>query len=61
VCRTESTQKGALPCDPDIFDVSCILMEEGNWAIPNNGYEAASLYIRLRRRIRDDLGVTLGN
>ena len=57
VCRTESTCKRSIPCDRDIFDLACILMEENGWNAPNNGYQAASLYIRLRRQIKHDLNL----
>ena len=56
-CETESTGKNAYPCDRDTFDLSCILMEENRWNPPNNGYEAASLYVNLRQKIHDGLGI----
>lgn len=56
-CQTESTKKDAYPCDVDIFDLSCILMEENGWNPPNNGYEAASLYINLRQTVHNGLGI----
>ena len=56
-CWTESRRKGCYPCDIDIFDISCLLIEENNWDVPNDGYEATTLYIRLRAKTRHELGL----
>ena len=57
-CERESLRKGENPCsDPYIFNLTCILMEENGLDCPGTGYEAASLYMRLRRIIRNHLGM----
>ena len=56
-CKVECTYKGHYPCDCDIFEVSCILMDENGWQTPKNGYEAAQLYINLRNQLQNDLGM----
>jgi len=57
-CETGCVYKDKYPCNPDIFEISCILMEENNWVPPSNGYEAARLYKNLRNQIRNDLHLT---
>lgn len=56
-CQNESIQKDAYICDRDMFLLCCILMEENEWSIPNDGYEAGSLYLNLRNPIRSELGI----
>ena len=55
ICQTESTEKDEYPCERNVFDICCILMAENDWAAPQNGYEAAALYIKLKRQITADL------
>lgn len=48
-CREEVTEKSANPCDKDIFELSCIVMEEqGILNAPNDPYEAINRYVALR-------------
>ena len=49
--------KEEYPCDHDIFEVCCILMEENNWQVPSNGYEAAQLYMKLKNQMKLDLNL----
>ena len=56
-CKAECTPKSAYPCDRDIFELCCILMDENRWTTPNDGYEAAHLYELLRNEIRRDIGL----
>ncbi len=39
------------PCDPEIFELSCLLIEEHNLVAPENSSEAVDLYVRLRELI----------
>ena len=38
--------------NPEIFDLTCLLMKEHEWDSLNDGYEAACLYVNLRCVVR---------
>lgn len=57
-CQMETIPKSWCPCaDPEMFDLACIIIDENDWQCPRNGYEAALLYVKLRRVIRGGLGL----
>ena len=37
-----------LPCDPDIFGLCCLIMEDNNWNVPDETSNKLNLYIQLR-------------
>jgi len=44
-----------ISCDESIYQLVNIYMEENGWPLPNDPYEAASLYLSLRLCFRRDL------
>lgn len=54
-CETECVHKGEYPCDKDLFEACCVIMEENDWTSPEDGNEAAQLYTNLRNNVRADL------
>lgn len=46
-----------LPCDTDIFELCRIIMEENGYLPPKDPYEAADLYLYLRREINNLLAL----
>ena len=56
-CQAECSPKRSYPCDRDVFDLCCILMEENGWVVPNDGYEAARLYLLLKDTIQNNLRI----
>lgn len=51
MCEDHCTFKSELPCDEDIFEMCCILMEESGLSLPHDPDEAVSLYKTLRRNL----------
>ena len=48
LCEQEVTGKNVYPCDNDVFELCCLLMEENNLSdAPEDAYEAAYLYVSL--------------
>ena len=54
-CKEECTFKGPYPCDEDVFDLCCVLMEENNMQSPDSVATATILYCTLREQIIQNL------
>lgn len=48
-CIAEVTAKGAYPCDRDVFDLACLLMDEIGLQMPKDATAAINLYLTLRQ------------
>ena len=56
ICREEAVFPADCVCsDTDVYEICKIYMEENNWQIPNNAFEAAHLYLKLRMKLGSDL------
>ena len=53
-CIGECTRKG-LPCNRQVYELSCIIMLEHGWNPPSNTVEAKDLYLNLRQTILDGI------
>ena len=51
VCKEECSFRGPVPCDQDVYDMSCLLMKENRYQYPNDPDSAVYLYRELRRMI----------
>ena len=51
LCKEESSQRDEFPCDRDMFELCLILIDENNWSIPKDAYDAVTLYKLLRDEI----------
>ena len=48
VCTEECTFYNGIHCDEDIYYLVHLYMEENDWSMPRDAYEAAEVYISLR-------------
>ncbi|XP_051782603.1 uncharacterized protein LOC127527557 [Erpetoichthys calabaricus] len=53
VCEEESIPKNEYPCDPDIHELCCILMEENGFSMPSDPFDAVTLYQALKTIIHN--------
>lgn len=53
-CQTE-TLENEHPCDADLFEMCCLIMEEKNLLHPSNAYEATNVYTALRETLYEIL------
>ena len=47
-CREECEFQDGHPCDPDVYELCCLLVAENSWSIPDDVYKKVDLYIKLR-------------
>ena len=43
------------PCDTDVFDLATLYMDEHQWTLPSDAYEALNLYMNIRDCLKEDL------
>ena len=55
LCESEIVNKKKYPCDEDLFNYCCLVMESNRWTHPETPEEAAHLYINLRGHMRRTL------
>ena len=50
LCENYCVRKSPIPCDEDVFHLSCTLINENGWDFPENPLQATELYVNLRSR-----------
>lgn len=53
VCKQECRFSKAIPCDTDIYELCCILMEENGQEFPQTPDAAVDLYLALRELVAE--------
>jgi len=51
LCEEECLKKSTIPCNDDVFQLSCSLMIANGWNFSNDPLDAIELYVNLRRLI----------
>lgn len=52
VCKGVSTDRSQYPCDPDLFELCCTIIQENHWRPPEDAMDATLLYMNLRDRLQ---------
>ncbi|KAJ8314828.1 hypothetical protein KUTeg_006978, partial [Tegillarca granosa] len=52
ICKEETVDLPDIPCDDTVYELCCLLMEEGGWDLPLNTQDGIELYMNLRNSIR---------
>ena len=55
ICEDRCRFKSQFPCDEDVFQLCCILMEENGLRFPSNPDEAIHVYKTLRQALSQAL------
>ncbi|KAJ8024994.1 hypothetical protein HOLleu_35071 [Holothuria leucospilota] len=51
-CLEEETTRVLYPCDPEMFEMCSLIMEENQIVAPSDPYQAVDLYVALRQEVR---------
>lgn len=51
ICESECTPKNGYPCEQNLFELCCIIMDELHLEAPTNSEEAVNLYLVLRAEV----------
>lgn len=51
LCKNDSTFRKSLPCDEDVFNLCCIIMNEQHLNVPCDAVSALDLYFELRQAV----------
>ena len=55
--RDQCAFRDICPCDPDVYELSLLLMAQYHWEIPRSVVQCVELYLNLRSEIRERLHV----